>query len=80
MFVHKPHHSLTRRGSKLLVEVVIGVIGIFGIMLAQLGEQSIGKGVVIKDQVQAVSVSQMSVSQESANKITPKIDWLELLY
>lgn len=65
--------SLSRRGSKLLVQMIIGVIGILGIMLAQ---SSAGNG----SQIERFVDENGKVVQTEVAKIAPKIDWSELLF
>ncbi len=73
MFSQSQHHSLTRRGSKLLVEVVIGVIGVLGIMLAHVGEHR-----------QAADFHGGNISGESisieVSKVAPRINWSEVFF
>lgn len=62
------HRTLSRRGSKLLVEVVIGAIGILGIMLAQSIESS------------HYRIQQMNQSGVMMQVEAPvEIDWLDIL-
>jgi len=65
--------SLSRRGSKLLVEAVIGVIGILGIMLAQVGATSSNiDGDVINKGEQVIG--------KAVSGMTAQIDWSEILF
>lgn len=78
MFSQKSHQSLSRRGSKLLVEMVIGVIGILGIMLAQFeghGNDSLPHG--LKSGGEAGSGETIGTH---VVRITPEIDWSEILF
>lgn len=73
MLIANRRRSLSRRGSKLLVEMIIGVIGILGIMLAQnsayhnsqAGQLVDHNGKIIKTEVA---------------RMTSKIDWLDILF
>ncbi|MET1254694.1 hypothetical protein [Aliikangiella maris] len=69
MLANKPLNSLTRRHSKLLAELIIGIIGVFGIMLAEIDS---------KDRNHLV---QFQNQQSVVMKVSPsKIDWLEVLF
>jgi len=65
--------SLTRRGSKLLVEMIIGVIGILGIMLAQ-------SATVQNSSIEQLVDQNGKVVQTQVANMTPKVDWLEILF
>ncbi|WP_196137400.1 hypothetical protein [Aliikangiella sp. G2MR2-5] len=69
MFSVKSEKVLTRRGSKLLAEVIIGIIGLLGILIAQSAHDSHMKtGTNVSGEV--VKVVQ----------VPTKIDWLEILF
>lgn len=73
MLSNQSHNSLSRRGSKLLVEVVIGVIGILGIMLAQAGENQMSSSLTQVDNGKAMIASELK-------QVTPEIDWVDILF
>jgi len=73
MLVDIKQRSLSRRGSKLMVEAIIGVIGILGIMLAQLETSAAStKMQQLNEQVVAIGSEVKSSAKE--------IDWLEILF
>ncbi len=74
-------YLFSRRGSKLIVEVIIGVIGLLGIALAQVTEPVpvylSGEDRVILSISKGVEVSS---SQDKFLLVTPAVDWLEILF
>ena len=73
MFNTKLRGSLSRRGSKLLVEMIIGVIGILGIMLAQSSAYN-------QAQLERLRANNVELVNAKVSEITPKIDWQEILF
>lgn len=73
MFSPNSQQTLTRRGSKLLVEMIIGIIGLLGIMLAQIGEDS-------RDYHLSKLNAQGEQVSVNVSKVTAKIDWLDVLF
>ncbi|TQV86610.1 hypothetical protein [Aliikangiella coralliicola] len=71
MLTRKSHKSLSRRGSKLLVEVVIGVIGLLGIMLAQAGQT---------EKLNGQDSLEHNAGFAQVSNVSTKIDWLEVLF
>ena len=73
MSVKQSRNSLSPRGSKLLVEVIIGIIGILGIMLAQAGEPGVSKTLQkLHNKGEMISVE--------VQQAAPKVDWIEILF
>lgn len=63
---------MTRRNSKLLVELTIGVIGLLGILFAQMPARATPSeltGQVLEQ-----------TSELGVQSVTPKIDWFEVLF
>jgi len=73
MSVKSNINSLTPRGSKLLVEMVIGIIGLLGIMLAQAVEPELG---ATFDNLQ----HKRGVVSAEVSDATQKIDWIDILF
>lgn len=69
MLLSSQSKSLSKRGSKLLVEMIIGVIGLLGIMVALSGNQ--------QDQIFYSKANGEIVSIEQSET---KIDWLDILF
>ncbi|MCW8877673.1 MAG: hypothetical protein OQK51_11505 [Kangiellaceae bacterium] len=69
MLLTSQQKSLSKRGSKLLVEVVIGVIGLLGIMVAQSGSHQ-----------EHVFYSKANGEVVSVEQSESKIDWLDILF
>jgi|GEM_PF-2185735 len=65
--------ALTRRGSKLLVEMIIGVIGILGIMLSQVEMSQAGS-------VERTVVNGNIVVSLGVARAATKPDWAEILF
>ncbi len=72
MLAKSEHRTLTRRDSKLLVEVVIGVIGLLGILLAQASHFS------HPQDSQSMGVKNSVVISQS--QPTLEFDWIDLLF
>jgi len=67
------HKSLSPRASKLLVEMVIGVIGVLGIMTALAVEPEAKNTLYqLKHHGEVMSVE--------AGKVAPQIDWIDILF
>ncbi len=73
MFSQIKQHSLTRRNTKLMVEIVIGIIGLLGIMLAQLEPSRSSMDQMLLD-------NDKTVIGEGVAKVVTKIDWLDILF
>ena len=72
-----------KRVSKLLVELSIGVIGVIGIMLAQISDGNSNYSALgehgVKYQIMERSESK-GKRVASSSPIVPKIDWLSVLF
>lgn len=57
----------------MLVEVVIGIIGMLGIMLAQAGNSQLNSGLTQMENGETVIASELK-------QVTPQVDWIEILF
>ncbi len=73
MFIRNNRHTFSRRGSKLVAELVIGVIGILGIMLAESSQHNMEQLAAYKNAGEFVVQTQLAGS-------TKKVDWLDILF
>ncbi len=73
MFKTSTQGTLSRRGSKLLVELIIGVIGVLGIMLAQNSQYG-------QAQLERLANKGDTVAQSQVSNITQKVDWLDIIF